>query len=353
MLEATPPGAFCFTVLRDPGARLISTIADWRRLQSHDLDSVDREFGAIVADAGRMSVARFLKKHGRSVHLFDNHITRAIAAFTLELEARRKTALADLAAIAHDNLRTRFQFVGIAESSGDTLRRLADLLGFAPESDPPRMNRTDSASALVAETEEAREVIAELTRFDQEIYDHALKLFFVRDAAAGRGYDRAAFEARHAAATVARIEGVASGDDIVFSVRDPIVGAGFHGRDGAGRDDCCVWSGPSPAFVVYMPAPSAARLAIRLWVRGYATADQRERLRVRVRVDGVERPHSFEPADGYAETIVVEAATQRDFVALEIDVGATTTTGEPGTPSFDPRSRGLAFDRYGWRVLAG
>jgi hypothetical protein len=298
-----------------------------------------------------MSVVRFLEKHGRSVHLFDNHITRAIAAFTLELEARRKTALADLAAIAHDNLRTRFQFVGIAESSGDTLRRLADLLGFAPESDPPRMNRTDSAAALMAETEEARDVIAELTRFDQEIYDHALKLFFVRDAAAGRGYDRAAFEARHAASTVARLEGVASGDDIVFSVRDPIVGAGLHGRDGAGRADCCVWSGPSPAFVVYMPVPSGVPLAIRLWVRGYATTDQRSRLRVRV--DGVERPHHFEQADGYAEAIVVEAMSQRDHVALEIDVGATTATGQRGTPSFDPRPRGLAFDRYGWRVLAG
>lgn len=350
MPEATPDGAFCFTVLRDPGARIVSKIADWRRLRRHDLDSLDPGVAAIVADAGRLSVARFLKTHGCSAHLFNNHIARALAAFTLNVEARRRTALADLAAIARDNVGERFQFVGISEYPGDTLNRLADLLGFAPESDPPRMNRTDSASALAAEAEEARDVLAELTRFDRELYDHALRLFFARDAAAGRSYDRAAFETRHAAATVGRIDGVASGDDIVFSVRDPLVGSGFHGRDGAGLDGCCVWSGPSPAFVLYMPVPSAARLALRLWVRGYASLSQRDRLRVRV--DGVERPHRFEQADGYAEAIAVEVTTQRDFVALEIDVGETATTGEPGTPSFDPRLRGLAFDRYGWRALA-
>ena len=350
LLGAQPEDAFCFTVLRRPDARLLSQIADWRRLGEQDLGRLPSGVGLIVGDAARLRVADFLARHGRAVNLFNNHITRGIAAFSMGVEARRRASLPELAEVARSALARQFQFVGVAERPEATLGRLADLLGFAPEPNPPRMNRTDSVATLGAEAAEAGDLIAELTRFDQDVYDHALGLFLTRDAQAGAAYDRASFEARHAAATIGRLESVASGDDIVFSVRDPLVGSGFHGRDGAGLDGCCVWSGPSSAFLVYMPVPSGARLALRLWVRGYASLDQRNRLRVRV--DGVERTHRFEPAPGYAEAVVVEAATPRDFVALEIDVGATTTTGEPGTPSFDPRPRGLAFDRYGWRALA-
>ena len=39
------------------------------------------------------------------------------------------------------------------------------------------------------------------------------------------------------------------------------------------------------------------------------------------------------------------ARATRSFVALEVDVGETTTTGEPNTPAFDARRRGLAFVR--------
>ena len=349
MLGAAPEGAFSFTVLRSPSARLLSQIADWRRLGEQDFARAPAGAGPIVADAGRLSVAAYLAKHGRQVNLFNNHITRAVAAFTEGVEARRKMSLSDLAASARETLDARLQFVGIVERPVATFGRLADLLGFAPEPHPPRMNRSDSASTLASEAEEAKDIMGELTSFDQEIYDHALQRFAARDAEAGEAYCRAAFETRHAADTVGRLDGVACGDDIVFSVRDPLVGSGFHGRDGAGLEGCCVWSGPLPTFLLYVPAPAGVRIALRLWVRGYANLGQRERLRVFA--DGVERPHRFEPAAGYAEALVVEARTTRAFVALEIDVGDTTTTGEPGTPTFEPRRRGLAFDRYGWRAL--
>ena len=53
-------------------------------------------------------------------------------------------------------------------------------------------------------------------------------------------------------------------------------------------------------------------------------------------------PHDRADVDGIARA---------RLLGLEVDVGATTTTGEPGTASYDSRRRGLAFDRYGWRAL--
>ena len=180
------------------------------------------------------------------------------------------------------------------------------------------------------------------------MYRAALARFAAHDEAPGESYDRSEFERRHAPTTVMQLNGYAQGPDVVFSVRDPLVASGVHGRDGAGAENCCVWTGPSSTFLVYMPAPEGLRLQVRLWIRGYASVEQRQRLSFRI--DGAPCPHRFEAAPGYAEVAVLETTARRPFVAIEGDVGETCTTGVKGTASYDSRLRGVAFDRYGWRI---
>jgi hypothetical protein len=343
-----PEGSFCFTVVRDPKARLLSQVADWRRLGPHDVAALSSRSASLVLESAQLPLDAYLAKWARGVGALDNYLVRALAAATIGIRAMREDDMASLARIATENLETRFDFVGIAERPQATLGRLADLLACPPEPTTPRRNRTDSSRLLAEESNAADELLRELTAFDQPLYELALRRFAEQHGARGAAYDREQFERRHAAGAVASLKGSRRGPDVVFSVHEPLIGFGFHGRDGAGLDNCCVWSGPSSVFVIYMPAPPDVRLLARLWVRGYANARQRENLTVAV--DGAPHSHRFEPEAGYADAVVVEAKSTRSFLALEIDVGETSTTGEPGSPTFDSRERGLAFDRYGWRI---
>ncbi len=53
-----------------------------------------------------------------------------------------------------------------------------------------------------------------------------------------------------------------------------------------------------------------------------------------------------QPEAGYAEILLADVRTTRDFIALEIDVGATASDAQ--MPSGDARYRGFSFDAYGW-----
>jgi hypothetical protein len=96
-----------------------------------------------------------------------------------------------------------------------------------------------------------------------------------------------------------------------------------------------------------MPIPPHQRVVLAVWIRGYASASQRAQLRVRV--DGRPAQHRFETIEGYADRLLVEAESERDFVRLDLEVDETVASGEPGTSQHDPRLRGIAFDSYGWR----
>jgi hypothetical protein len=343
-----PEGTFCFTVMRDPEARLLSQVADWRRLEAHDVATLSSRSASLVLESAQLPLDVYLAKWGRGAGALDNYLARALAAASIGVRAMREDDMASLAHIAAENLESRFDFVGIAERPQATLGRLADLLGCPPEPIAPRRNRTDSSRLLAEESKTADELLEELTAFDRPLYALALRRFAEQHEARGGAYDRDQFERRRAAGAVAGLKGSSRGPDVVFSVHEPLIGWGFHGRDGAGLGNCCVWSGPSRVFVIYMPTPANVRLQARLWVRGYANGRQRASLTVAV--DGAPHSHRFEPEAGYADVLVVETTSKRSFLALEIALGETSTAGEPGSSSFDSRERGLAFDQYGWRI---
>jgi hypothetical protein len=343
-----PEGWFCFTVMRDPKARLLSQVADWRRLGPHDVAAYSRRSASLVLESAQMRLDAYLAKWARGVGALDNYLVRALAAATIGIRAMREGDIASLARIATENLETRFDFVGIAERPKATLGRLADRLGCPPEPTTPWRNRTDSSRLLAGESNAADELLCELTAFDRPLYELALRRFADEHEARGAAYDREQFERRNAAGAIAGLKGSRRGPDVVFSVREPLIGWGFNGREGAGLDNCRVWSGPSRDFVIYMPVPADVRLLVRLWVRAYANAGRRENLTVAV--DGAPHSHRFEREAGYADVVVVEAKPTRSFLALEIDLGETSATGEPRAQTFDSRERGLAFDQYGWRI---
>jgi hypothetical protein len=132
-------------------------------------------------------------------------------------------------------------------------------------------------------------------------------------------------------------------------VRAPIIGSGYHGRDGSGMASCAVWTGPGTRTTLYMPTPPNTPLSLLVWIRGYVDGRQRDQLRVRV--DGRSVPHYFGVTGGYADLLTIDTYSIRNFVRLEIDLDETLESGDPGTRQYDARERGFAFDSYGWRPL--
>ena len=187
-----------------------------------------------------------------------------------------------------------------------------------------------------------------LTRVDDILYGYARCLFDQRHRTSGLSYDAATFELNHASGLLRELRGFEHSGATRYSVRDPIVGSGFHGRDGSQHTDCAVWTGPEPATTIYMPVPACTNISLLVWIRGFVTADQRQHLCVTVNNEPLS--HRFEPADGYADLLVVDFESTRDFARLDIQLDATHSSGEPGSVWHDPRKRGLAFDSYGWRI---
>ncbi|HEX2940726.1 MAG TPA: hypothetical protein VHO91_06735, partial [Rhodopila sp.] len=198
-----------------------------------------------------------------------------------------------------------------------------------------------------AEVAEAADVLRVLTDSDQALYARARTLFARRHQAAAQAYDDTAFEAAHAAALLSQLRGRHDQGRTRFSVRDPLIGAGFHGRDAAGTQACAVWTGPEYRATLYFPTPPDIHMSVLVWIRGYAAPWQREQLRIWV--NGAAVPHRFEEEAGYADLLVADVHANGAFTRLDLAVNETVGSGAPGTDSYDPRRRGIAFDSYGWR----
>jgi hypothetical protein len=226
---------------------------------------------------------------------------------------------------------------------------LCCMVGLPPARQIPTINATPGASHGDRELRAARDILKSLTRVDRVIYDRARQLFDQRHRKVAESYETNDFEACHAGRMLAEARGFGWEGATRYSVRTPIVGSGFHGRDGSGMASCAVWTGPETRTTLYMPTPPDMPLSLLVWIRGYVDARQRDQLRVRV--DGRPVPHYFGIADEYADVLTIDTQSTRNFIRLEIDLDETLESGDPGTELYDSRERGFAFDSYGWRPL--
>jgi len=346
-----PPGTLCFTVLRDPVQRLLSQVSDWRRLSAEDIASISTDVKGLVEDAGRLPLRDYLQRYSRleGRMVLDNYVTRALAASRLGQAVLLVDDTASILDIAMTTLENDFQLVGLTEEFDLTRNALCAIAGLPPAREISYLNRSRAPQAHSHEISDAHYLLDSLTCTDRILYQRACELFDDRHRAAGEAYDTETFESRHASRLLQGMRGVRRDEATCYSVRSPIIGSGFHGRDDAAKPTCAVWSGPSTCLSLYMPVPPDMQLSIVLWIRGYAVARQRDQ--IAVRVDGKAVRHQFITADGCADLLTVDpATTERDFVRLDVEVDETVTSSEAGSECADPRKRGICFDGYGWRL---
>ncbi len=346
-----PQGTFCFTVLRDPVQRILSQVSDWRHLQDADTADSGAAVREYVEDSRRLPLLDFLEKHAeRSVRdALDNYLTRALAAGRIGDLVDEAVDAERLCDIALQSLEEDYDLIGLTEVQDLSRNALCAMIGHPPARTIPRCNVTRPAEQANQDFCDAGEILQRLTRVDYVVYARAVQLFDQRHRRVAQAYNTAAFESNHAAALLAEARGIFRDGATCYSVRMPLVGSGFQGRDGSGLAECAVWSGPETRATLYVPTPSGMRLSLLVWIRGYVDGRQRDQLRVLV--DGVPVAHRFEWADGYADVLTVDVVSTRDFVRLEIELDETLESGEPGSELYDSRARGFAFDSYGWRPI--
>lgn len=346
------------TILRNPVDRLLSQVADWRRLTEADYAGVPERIARAMADCRTMPLREFLETHGSSTFpfLFDNYLTRALASVRTGLAAYRTNdfdALLDAASIA---LRSDFDSVGIMERQMDACRVVASDLGLCPPREMEILNKTGSRAALADEIADASEILQSLTRMDQKVYALAETMFarswrnFV--AVTGRAGRSGKMAGEVASQAVARLHPTMEAGMAVFSVRNPIVGAGFHARDAARLPNCRVWTGPGLVSILYMPTPAGVQLVLRIWINGYA--DEALRDGMKVVVNGRAVDHRFATAEGYRDVVEAELDSSHGFASIELQLDATVAgdrrDGIMNGAGTDIRRRGVSFDRYGWRL---
>ncbi|MFK5599173.1 hypothetical protein ACFZ8E_19560 [Methylobacterium sp. HMF5984] len=346
LLSYAPSGTFAFTVLREPSSRLLSQVADWRRLSAQDWSKSNKTLQQMGVDVVRLPLKEFLVEYGRAANkvLLDNYLVRAMAACRVgnlardTIDAQR---LLDPALRALED----FDVVGLTENLMGMQIVVSKILGFAPPGKRERRNETRSFEILENEYEPAEQLIQDLTFYDQVIYKAASRLWASRHASLASDASSPIFP-EGAVAAVKRLRPTMQDGWVTFTVRDVLVGTGFHGRDGVGTDQCAVWTGPTRVAVLYIPVPAHYLLKFQILVRGYADESQRNRLQIRV--DGVIQSYYFEDRNGYRDAIVFEATPSREIINITFDFGCTIA-GNPALPLQDIRERGFNFDCYGWQ----
>jgi hypothetical protein len=346
-----PENTFCFTVLRDPVQRLVSQVSDFRRLSDTDTIDSSANVRACVEDSRHMSLPDLLKKHGQrgGREFLDNYMTRSLAAGRFGQLSRAGMAPAELCEVALQSLEEDYDLIGLTENMSLSRNALCAMVGLPRARKIPTINAAPRVGCTDLELSDARDILQSLTDVDRVVYDRACQLFDRRHRQAAEAYDTASFETLHAAPLLAQARGYFRDGATRYSVRAPIVGSGFHGRDGAGMPSCAVWSGPETRMTLYIPTPSDMPLSLLVWIRGYVDIRQRDQLRVWV--DGRPAVHQFEYAEDYADLLRVDTYASKDFVRIEIDIGVTLESGDPGSELHDSRRLGLAFDSYGWRPV--
>jgi hypothetical protein len=341
-----PPGTFSVTVLRNPVDRIVSQVSDWRRefaagaQQAHTLEA------RAIQDAAKMSLRDFLCAHYVSPlrGFFDNYQTRALV--TVPGEPTVEGDASSLLPAARVALERDYRVVGLTECMMETRAAICSYLGLVPDMEAGgARNATGGRFVSPDELRDASEIVHRITAVDRELYIYARQLFFNRHAKRIQ-YSESDFEAVHAAEATQRLRPILRDRSAFMSVRDTILASGIHGRDGAGTENCAIWTGPSKRTVLYMPCPAGKMLKVKLWIRGYAA--ERIRSQVRFEIDDRLTSHTFASSPESHEIVEMDATPKRPFLKLTILVDETLTSLESDGRDGDERKRGLAFDGYGW-----
>jgi len=183
LLRCQPPERLVVAFFRDPHARIVSLYHFWRALRPEELERSPPHPGIVAART--RTLRGFLDSDEPEVADFiDNVYARRLAGRYRSHPHAGDAASLEAAAMAG---LARVDFIGLAESVGESLHRLAAAIGGAP---PTIVFHENALSTLVLEsagafrsirrdppTPEERASLDRLTTLDRKIYAEAKRRF--------------------------------------------------------------------------------------------------------------------------------------------------------------------------------
>lgn len=163
---------YSMTLLRDPIRRIFSAYTFW---------SVERD-DPVPAKVKELKFADFVRYFADSPHIIQNPYTHHLAALGRDCGAYPPDERA-LLACAKRNL-AAFNFVGICEHLGRSLRLLCAELGWRAPATAPRENRSFSENQFGGIDPRTLDILRDRNRLDLELYEYAVQLFNAREARA-------------------------------------------------------------------------------------------------------------------------------------------------------------------------
>lgn len=165
---------YSMTILRDPIRRIFSAYTFWR-IEPDD---------PVTIKAKELSFSDFVLYFADSPAIIRNPYTHHFAIVDRDCGAYPCDDSALLAA-AKRNL-AAFDYVGICEEFGRSMRLLCAELGWRPLDAVPRENSSGSGDRFGGINPRTLEILRDRNRLDLELYEYAVQLFHAREAGTAR-----------------------------------------------------------------------------------------------------------------------------------------------------------------------
>lgn len=345
-----PEGSLAFTVLREP---VEAALAQYRAIAALPEDAFAGSGAVAVETHAAIRAQPLAESAARLGHdpvlsrFFRNPACSLLTQRLLDAKLMAAMPPATLADLAWQSLRNSIALVGFSDGLEPLSTVLAARLGLVP---PVAPAPHDFAPPEAGEATAAdRAAAAELGPADRILYDRARGAFAAPLAEEAGAYLRETFEERHAPHLGERLQPLLAGQQHVFDMNMAVFGAGLYNRDAAGTERCCVWVGPSPVGVLYLPVPEGRRLLLRFCLQGWMSNDLRPE--TVLRLDGAEAPWTYEDQPDLHGAIRAEHRTSRPWLRVEFRLPRTLSDADLGRDGDDPRSKGLNLTRYSYEIV--
>lgn len=291
-LRDSDPQIRAVTVLRSPVDRAISSIDHWRRVPDDSVRRADPVRRQLLVDARTMPLADFVERH------YERLSDRQAKLIGGQSDECLPVDRGQLLEAACRNLE-QIDYVGISNKILPFAAAVSSLMGFFDSMNPQRLNVSRDASRLTAEERRSiRSRLTELNQVDAVVYARA-ELQCERLI---HRWKKALFDLSHPVSP----RGLSVGETAVMSMAEPLIGDGWHEREG-GIYSACRWAGPQRCSSLYFAIVPQGTVEVSIWMPSVISGEVL--VGMTIRINGTQVESVVTVRDGFQ---VVTASVELD-----------------------------------------
>jgi hypothetical protein len=335
-LQAIHPLLRVLTILRPPVERALSSIDHWRRVPEENAQQASRAKRELMTDARTMPLADFVERHREWL---SDRQAKLIGGNSEECQPVDRTALRDASL---RNLE-KIDYVGVTGQLLPFAAAVSFFMGFFNSMTTHRLNVSQAASRLSAEERQSISgQLAELNQIDTLVYQEAeLRC------------ERLIHRWKKSLYDLTRPPGprqLPAGETAVFSMAEPLVGDGWHEREG-GIQAVCRWAGPQRYSSLYLALVPEGTFQVSIWMPSVISGDVLAEMAVQL--GGLPVKHELTVCDGFQVATATVSLTDPEARCLHLELSfPLTASAWDICGAADRRQKTVAVERVEVHRLA-